>query len=454
MKKLFLALAVLCGPLRPAAAVTPVQSANNYMVENTSGTDTTSGAFCYDFQTRPTCSARITNLQTNISSGSISPGSTNYIQNTATPSTATQLFSVLSGTITGTGNIFQTVTSTVTSQNSGGDDFALINEANKIISPGSTVVGFLAMQNNTLYLGANRHVNGTLINPLYYTGGFGTTVDFSVSPTATISVSTAVGISPPPIAQLTVGTNNVTVGGSSLTVSGIFDQSGANFLKVPSVQRFLSGSGTYSVPTSPRLPRYLKVTMVGPGGGGGGGGISGTTGGSNGSGATTFSAGTASAGAGGGAANGLDGGVGGTTSLTTGATIISIQAVTGAQGQGSNYVTTSSTSSIGLTGGYGGGTPLGSGATGALAGGAAHAGRANTGEGGGGGSNGSTGTNNFTGGGGGGGGYLQFYVAVSSAASYSYSIGTGGGGGNAGTGGGVAGATGGSGQVTVEELYQ
>lgn len=42
----------------------------------------------------------------------------------------------------------------------------------------------------------------------------------------------------------------------------------------PTVQKFLSGSGTYTTPTSP-APLYLVVEMVGGGGGGGGGGNSG-----------------------------------------------------------------------------------------------------------------------------------------------------------------------------------
>jgi hypothetical protein len=76
----------------PVGGTTP----NAYMVENTTGTDP-SGNACYDFQTKPTCSARITNLA--ISTASIAGGSTQYIQNTGTPTTATQVFKVDSGTI-------------------------------------------------------------------------------------------------------------------------------------------------------------------------------------------------------------------------------------------------------------------------------------------------------------------------------------------------------------------
>lgn len=87
------------GPLfpLPALSVTPVTTgaANPYMVENTTGT-----AGCYYFNAvAGNCYAQIQNLNTVISSGSIPSGSTNYIQNTASPSTATQIFNVSSGSV-------------------------------------------------------------------------------------------------------------------------------------------------------------------------------------------------------------------------------------------------------------------------------------------------------------------------------------------------------------------
>lgn len=101
MKKLFWISLLLLWPLKPAQALTVTSTANTYMVQNTSGTDT-SGNFCYDFQTRPTCSARITNLTATISSASIPSGATFYIQNTATPNTSTQVFNVSTGAVTQT----------------------------------------------------------------------------------------------------------------------------------------------------------------------------------------------------------------------------------------------------------------------------------------------------------------------------------------------------------------
>jgi hypothetical protein len=100
MKRLYLILALVPLWSRVASAFVVMGSApSSYMVENTSGTDP-SGNFCYDFQTSPSCSARITNLTATISSTSLPSGSTQYIQNTLTPTTATQQFSVLNATFT------------------------------------------------------------------------------------------------------------------------------------------------------------------------------------------------------------------------------------------------------------------------------------------------------------------------------------------------------------------
>lgn len=60
-------------------------SANKFMVENVTGTNG-----CYLFQTTPTCATTIIG----ISSGSIASGSTFYIQNTLSPTTANQAFNV------------------------------------------------------------------------------------------------------------------------------------------------------------------------------------------------------------------------------------------------------------------------------------------------------------------------------------------------------------------------
>jgi len=94
MRKLLLSF--LLAPLLalPAAAFTVTSTPNANMVENVAGTDP-NGNICYKFQTNPSCATTIS-----ISSSAIAPGSTNYIQNTLTPTTTTQQFSVLSGSFT------------------------------------------------------------------------------------------------------------------------------------------------------------------------------------------------------------------------------------------------------------------------------------------------------------------------------------------------------------------
>lgn len=246
---------------------------------------------------------------------------------------------------------------------------------------------------------------------------------------------------------IAMGANKITglANGTTSTDAAAFGQ--VPVITAPTAQRFTSGSGTYTRPTSP-TPLYLKVKLVGPGGGGAGGGTTANSG-SAGSAATTFSAGTASAGNGNGGSAGTSGGTGGTNSLTTGTTVISLLNIAGGQGNGASYDTLSAATQD--CGAQGGSTPLGGGAPGDV--GTGIAGRANTGEGGAGGRAGALGANNFNGTGGGGGGYLEYWV-TSPSATYTYAIGTGGAGGTSTAGGGNTGGVGGSGLVIVEEYYQ
>lgn len=210
----------------------------------------------------------------------------------------------------------------------------------------------------------------------------------------------------------------------------------------PSIQKFTSGSGTY---TTPAGVKYLKVRMVGGGGGGAGSGTSSGNGGAGGN--TTFgtsllTANGGSAGAGGGA-----GGNGGTASVTSPAT--SLVALSGGAGGGaSNVVLT--------PGGAGGESPLGgSGGGGTGTGGTGSPGKAaatNSGGGGGGAGNGNGAGANYPGGGGGAGGYIEAVIENPSA-TYSYAVGAAGTAGTAG-GSGSAGGAGGSGVIIVEEYYR
>lgn len=231
----------------------------------------------------------------------------------------------------------------------------------------------------------------------------------------------------------------------TMSTSGVLSTVGYH---TPTVQRFTSGSGTYTTPTSPG-PTYIKITMVGAGGGGAGSGTAaGGTGGTGGD--TTFGTSVLTA-AGGTGANWNTGvsGVGG--AATVAGVGVSLIAVSGGSGSGN-----SSFGSVGASftvlGGAGAPSALGGGGGGGS--GSAGAGRdaaTNTGAGGGGGALGNF-NGNFSGSGGGSGAYIQALI-LSPAATFSYGVGAAGAGGSAGTNGSVGGA-GGSGFIVVEELYQ
>ena len=209
--------------------------------------------------------------------------------------------------------------------------------------------------------------------------------------------------------------------------------------KPSTIQKFTSGSGTY---TRPDNVYQIKVRMVGGGGGGGGAGVAnnGGTGGTGGN--TTFGTSLLIAYGGVGAA-GYYQGDGGTGSLGTGPIGTSLTGGTGGAGhygQSINYI----------KGGVGGSSYFGgAGQTGPQAGLAA---KANTGSGGGGGSMASA-TNGYGGGGGGAGGYVEALISGAYLTpTFAYSVGSGGAGGSAGTTGDAAGA-GASGYIEITEYF-
>jgi hypothetical protein len=243
----------------------------------------------------------------------------------------------------------------------------------------------------------------------------------------------------PSMSSLTVNlVNNGTANGSWTALTN----SSTPSLNAPTVQKFLSGSGTYTTPVSPS-PLYIKVTMVGGGGGGGGGDVSGASVGGNGvnGGNTTFGTSLLSAGGGQGGTGGGSGlGDGGASSLGSGPIGI---ALTGGSG-GAPGVQVDEP-----TGGMGGGSAFGgAGGNGPGSSGSPFNAAANTGGGGGGG--GGTGTVTNGGSGGGAGGYVSAIIN-SPASTYAYAVGSGGTGGTSGFAGGAAG---GSGMILVEEFYQ
>lgn len=212
----------------------------------------------------------------------------------------------------------------------------------------------------------------------------------------------------------------------------------------PTIQKFTSGSGTYTTPTSPP-PLYIRVLMVGGGGGGGGSGTASETSGGTG-GNTTFGSSLLAANGGGGgvaALSGAAGGAGGTASLGSGPIGT---AVSGGYGSGSS-------NSAQSAGGSGAGSALGGGGGGgasiAAAAQAGSPGSTNTGGGGGGAS---IGAGAAPPGGGGSGGYVNALISAPSA-TYAYAVGAAGTAGGAGTAG-AAGGAGGSGYIEVTEYYQ
>lgn len=213
----------------------------------------------------------------------------------------------------------------------------------------------------------------------------------------------------------------------------------------PTIQRFTSGSGTY---TTPANVKYLMVEIVGGGAGGAGSGSSNSGGTGTAGGNTTF--GTSLLTANGGAVATVSGGnyaggAGGTATVAGAAT--EMAAIRG--GGGGSGALNNSTGTVSTAGGMGGVSAFGGAGAGAnTAGGGAAA--TNSGSGGGGG--GSTSTASVgSGGGGGSGGYVKALIS-SPSATYSYAVGAAGSGGTAGTSGATGGA-GSAGLIIVTEYY-
>jgi hypothetical protein len=240
---------------------------------------------------------------------------------------------------------------------------------------------------------------------------------------------------------LTSNTNcvqSVASGGGGITIGGTAANptiADSVTMTAPTVQRFMSGSGTY---TTPAGVIWLRVFVVG--GGGGAAGV-GTGAGAGGNGASsTFGTSLITAGGGVGVTgpNAAYGGNGGTATVAAGPLVL--YAVTGGHGEGSatNFGGGGGNSCLGGNGGGAGGGVNGSGG----------AGTTNSGSGGGGGYD--SAIPNSSSGGGSGACIVALIDAPS--ATYAYTVGAGGTAGTAGTGGNVGGG-GGSGIVTIEEHY-
>lgn len=206
-------------------------------------------------------------------------------------------------------------------------------------------------------------------------------------------------------------------------------------ITAPTIQKFTSGTGTYTTPSNP-APLYLKVRMVG--GGGGGGATTTGTGGTGGN--STFGPSgntgmlTCNGGTGGAPPNG-DPGQGGSASISSPAYGTAQKGNPGSGGHsGVNAASGGGASPFGGAGGF---SPTNGG----------YAGNTNSGSGGAGGSTNGAGN---AGGGGGSGGYVDAIVP-NPVSSYSYAVGAAG---TAGSGSGNTGGAGGSGYIEVVEYYQ
>lgn len=208
----------------------------------------------------------------------------------------------------------------------------------------------------------------------------------------------------------------------------------------PTVQRFTSGSGTY---TTPAGVKYIKVRMAGGGAGGSGGG-SGGQGGAGGD--TTFGSSLLTAAGAPAPTTGVyNRGVGGTPTVNSPA--IPLVSVAGGEGSSATPVNT-----VGGSGGAGGVNAFGGAGGGGNPGAGlvdGGAGAANTGAGGGGGQ--VAASLGYSGAGGGAGAYIEA-VIYTPGATYGYAVGAGGAAGS--ISGSGAGGAGGSGVIIVEEFYQ
>lgn len=227
--------------------------------------------------------------------------------------------------------------------------------------------------------------------------------------------------------------------GQYLKSNGAAAPSWATFT-APTVQKFTSGSGTY---TTPAGVRYIRVTAVGGGGGGSGSSTSANNGGNGGSGGNTTFGTSLIQGSGGGAgisqaSTGL-GGAGGAAAAT------GLTAILAPGGAGIGYTLALTNGSF--PGGGGGSSMLGGGG-GSATNTTGSNGATNSGGGGGGGGSPTSGSNGT--GGGAGGGVVA--IITSPAATYSYAVGAAGTAGSAGTSG-RAGGAGGEGVIIVEEFY-
>jgi len=244
-------------------------------------------------------------------------------------------------------------------------------------------------------------------------------------------------------------TNDISVSGTcTITTSGTCTIDLASARKtLPTIQTFLSGSGTYATPAN---ALWIEIYLVGGGGGGSGGGTAVSTGATSGGNTCWNTSGSActspvyQAGGGSGATSNVGGG--GAGGAVSGSGTCNVLSVAGGGGQGGTQGASGAVTAgpgIGGTSSLGG---AGSSSINAVGG----TGAANSGSGGGGG--GGPSTSAAFGGGGGGAGATCRVIINSPLASYTYAVGAAGTGATAGSGG-EAGGGGAAGRIFVVEHY-
>lgn len=316
--------------------------------------------------------------------------------------------------------------------NDGNGNIIRITQSGSVTGSSGTITGLPSGTASASYqsVGGTFQFQSATNTPANITGASLTVAPQTASPNG-ITIK-----SPSPLAA----SYNITLPTSLPSVTSFLTMSNSGSLAtvqfhVPTVQKFLTSSGTYTLPSSP-TPLYIIVTMCG-GGGGGGPQTDGPTGGGAGV-DTTFGTALLSAGGGFGAGRGT-GAAGGSASLGSGPLGI---AAAGSYGQSTGK--TGGTGGV-MAGGGGGTSPLGGSGKGGSTTTAASSALANSCSGGGGAST-ADASAKEGGGGGGAGAYVRAIINTPSS-TYPYAVGDGG-------AGGSAAGDGGSGIILVEEDYQ
>jgi hypothetical protein len=221
MRKSFLLLLLSAS----AYGFTTTSTQNAFMVENTSGTSP-SGAVCYDFQTRPGCSATIVGL----SSSSLAGGSTQYIQNRTTLQAGAG-FNVVNGTISqitssfppnesdGRANVGfgpSVFTNLDTGGNIGQDNTSFGQSALQQVSNGGNNSAFGLGVLSSVQGGSGVGNNNTAIGYLAGTGVTGSTPTINGSSNTFVGSGTSEGTATPLVNATALGANAIVL--SSNTV--------------------------------------------------------------------------------------------------------------------------------------------------------------------------------------------------------------------------------------------